>query len=75
MIVVDSSVWIDYFNGRATAETNALSGLPPPQLVVGDLIMTEVLQGFASESDFLGVHKVFAAFEFRRNPGDLRDVV
>jgi predicted nucleic acid-binding protein len=65
MIVVDSSVWIDYFNGRSTAETDALSSLPPPQLVIGDLIMTEVLQGFASENDFLGVQKVLTAFEFR----------
>ena len=65
MIVVDSSVWIDYFNGRPTSEADALSRLPPPQLVIGDLIMVEVLQGFASESDFLGVVSVFAAFEFR----------
>ena len=69
MIVVDSSVWIDYFNGRPTSEADALSSLPPPQLVVGDLVMTEVLQGFASESDFLGVERVFAAFEFRAMGG------
>src|ERR1700689_2293234 len=65
MIVVDSSVWIDYFNGRPTAEADALSRLPTTQLVIGDLIMTEVLQGFASEADFRGVEKVFAALEFR----------
>lgn len=65
MIVVDSSVWIDYFNGRPTAEADALSRLPPTQLVIGDLIMTEVLQGFASEADFLGVQRVFAALDFR----------
>ncbi len=69
MIVVDSSVWIDYFNGRPTAEADALGRLPTPQLVVGDLIMTEVLQGFASETDFRGVERVFAAFEFRRMGG------
>jgi len=65
MIVVDSSVWIDYFNGRPTSEADALSRLPPTQLVIGDLIMTEVLQGFASEADFQGVQRVFAALEFR----------
>lgn len=69
MIVVDSSVWIDYFNGQPTAEADALGRLPTPQLVVGDLIMTEVLQGFASETDFRGVERVFAAFEFRRMGG------
>jgi predicted nucleic acid-binding protein len=65
MIVVDSSVWIDYLNGRPTAEADALSRLAPPQLVIGDLIMTEVLQGLASESDFQGVQRLFATFEFR----------
>ena len=69
MIIVDSSVWIDYFNGRPTAESDALSRLPPPQIVIGDLIMTEVLQGFAAEADFLGVERVFAAFEFRAMGG------
>ena len=59
MIVVDSSVWIDYFNGRPTAEADALSRLPTTQLVIGDLIMTEVLQGFASEADFRGVREGF----------------
>jgi len=69
MIVVDSSVWIDYFNGRPTSEADALSRLPPTQLVIGDLIMTEVLQGFASEADFRGVERVFAALEFRSMGG------
>ncbi len=69
MIVVDSSVWIDYFNGRPTAEVDALSRLPTPQLIIGDLIMAEVLQGFASESHFLGVQKVFGAVEFRQMGG------
>jgi len=69
MIVVDSSVWIDYFNGRPTAEADALSRLPTPQLIIGDLIMAEVLQGFASESHFLGVEKVLGALEFRQMGG------
>lgn len=69
MVVVDSSVWIDYFNGRPTAEADALSRLPTPHLIIGDLIMTEVLQGFAFESHFLGVEKVFGAVEFRQMGG------
>ena len=69
MIVVDSSVWIDYLNGRPTAEADALSRLAPPQLVIGDLIMTEVLQGLASESDFQGVQRLFATFEFHSMGG------
>jgi predicted nucleic acid-binding protein len=65
MIVVDSSVWIDHFNGRPTREVVALSDLSGAKLLVGDLIMAEVLQGFASENAFWGVRQVFAAFEFR----------
>jgi hypothetical protein len=54
MIVVDSSVWIDHFNGRPTREVEALSRLGGAMLLVGDLIMAEVLQGFASENAFRG---------------------
>jgi len=53
MILVDSSVWIDYFSGTTTAQTDLLDGLLGHELVViGDLILTEVLQGFRSERDF-----------------------
>jgi predicted nucleic acid-binding protein len=53
MILVDSSVWIDYFNGTATEQTDLLHGLLGQELVViGDLILTEVLQGFRRERDF-----------------------
>ncbi len=47
MMVVDASVWIDYFNGRVTPETNTLDALLGQQiLIVGDITLTEVLQGF-----------------------------
>jgi predicted nucleic acid-binding protein len=69
MIVVDSSVWIDYFNGRPTPEADTLYQIPKAVLVIGDLIMTEVLQGFASESDFQGVAGTFAALQFRAMGG------
>jgi predicted nucleic acid-binding protein len=69
MIVVDSSVWIDYFNGRPTLEAEALDRLPTPQLVIGDLIMAEVLQGFRHESDIRRAEGIYAALEFRRMGG------
>ncbi len=53
MIVVDSSVWVDYFNGQDTPQTtklDALLGVEP--LAIGDLILTEVLQGFRLDTDF-----------------------
>lgn len=53
MILVDSSVWIDYFRGTATPQAEKLDSLLGSEPVVtGDLVLTEVLQGFASEHDF-----------------------
>ena len=53
MILVDSSVWIDYFKGTSTAQTEKLDRLLGHEpLAIGDLILTEVLQGFDSERDF-----------------------
>jgi predicted nucleic acid-binding protein len=63
MVVVDSSVWIDYFNGLPSVETEALHGfLGERQIVVGDLILTEVLQGFRSDRDFRQARRLLAAF-------------
>jgi predicted nucleic acid-binding protein len=53
LILVDSSVWIDYFNGTITAQTEKLDGLLDREpLAIGDLILAELLQGFANERDF-----------------------
>jgi predicted nucleic acid-binding protein len=53
LILVDSSVWIDYFRGTITPQTEMLDGLLGGEpLAIGDLILTEVLQGFSDERDF-----------------------
>ena len=53
MIVVDSSVWIDYFTGRSTPETEKLDSLLGEEpIAIGDIILTEVLQGFRTDKDF-----------------------
>ncbi|MCX5880366.1 MAG: PIN domain nuclease [Deltaproteobacteria bacterium] len=53
MILVDSSVWIDYFNGNQTSQTDWLdSSLGNLPIVMGDLILTEVLQGFQNDRNF-----------------------
>jgi len=53
VILVDSSVWIDYFRGTATPQAEKLDSLLGNEPVAtGDLILTEVLQGFVSERDF-----------------------
>ncbi len=62
MILVDSSVWIDYFRGAATPQTDRLDQLLSSELLlIGDLILTEVLQGFASERDFNQARSLLAA--------------
>jgi predicted nucleic acid-binding protein len=53
VILVDSSVWIDYFRGAATPQTDKLDALLGVEsLATGDLVLTEVLQGFDRERDF-----------------------
>ena len=52
MILVDSSVWIDYFNGRRTPETDYLDALLGNDVAAtGDLILVEVLQGFRDDAE------------------------
>jgi predicted nucleic acid-binding protein len=64
LILVDSSVWIDYFNGTITAQTDILDGLLGQQpLAIGDLILTEVLQGFDNERDFNDARKMLTSLE------------
>jgi predicted nucleic acid-binding protein len=53
VILVDSSVWVDYFRGALTPETEKLDALLGTELIAtGDLILTEVLQGFVNDRDF-----------------------
>jgi predicted nucleic acid-binding protein len=64
MILVDSSVWIDNFGGAkspATDHLDALLGVEP--LVTGDLILAEVLQGFAADRDFRAARSLLESFE------------
>ncbi|MDO9006501.1 MAG: hypothetical protein Q7V20_23910 [Aquabacterium sp.] len=64
MILVDSSVWIDFFRGTITPQTERLDGLLGSEpLVVGDLILAEVLQGFGSERDFNQARKLLTALD------------
>ncbi len=52
MILVDSSVWIEFFNGRSSRETDLLALLLRRRiLLTGDLVLTEVLQGFRQDHD------------------------
>jgi len=64
VILVDSSVWIDYFRGQRSAQTDRLDELLSQQpILIGDIILTEVLQGFTSDSDFNKALRMLAALE------------
>ncbi len=64
MILVDSSVWIDYFRGRPTAQTDLLEGLLDSQeLAIGDLIFTEVLQGCKVDKEFNEVRRLLGRLD------------
>lgn len=62
MILVDSSVWIDYFRGTATPQVEKLDSLLGSEpIATGDLILTEVLQGFVSNRDFNQARKLMTS--------------
>ena len=60
MIVVDSSVWVDFFNGTSTPEVERLdASLGVMPVAIGDLILVEVLQGFRRETDMATARQLF----------------
>jgi predicted nucleic acid-binding protein len=64
MTLVDSSVWIDYFRGTRTPEAERLDMLLGAEpVLIGDLILAEVLQGFGSDADFDTAKNLFDALD------------
>ena len=64
MIAVDTSVWIDFFNGRDTSHVRRLNALlGTEEVVVGDLMLCEVLQGLNSEQTARLVEGVLCRFD------------
>lgn len=62
MIVVDTSVWIDFFNGKDTAEVIILDrALGTEAVAIGDLIALEILQGFKNDKDYAAVRDMLDA--------------
>ena len=63
MIVVDTSVWVDYFAGRMTVQVGRLRSLiGRGVIVVGDLILVEILQGLATEVEAHRVEAILGRF-------------
>jgi len=64
VIIVDTTVWIDYFRGTPTPETDWLDrNLPQHRLGLTDLILCEVLQGVKDETTFERVRRELLKLE------------
>ncbi len=63
MLVVDSTVWVDYFNGVQNQQTEYLYQIADKTpILIGDLILAEVLQGFRGDTDFETARRIFGKF-------------
>jgi predicted nucleic acid-binding protein len=71
VIVVDSSVWIDFLNGRNAPHVQRLrTVLGTDEVIVGDLMLCEVLQGLESERAAREVETLLRRFEIVAMAGD-----
>lgn len=76
MIVVDSSVWIDFLNGRNLPHVRRLRAtLGTDEIIVGDLMLCEVLQGLDSERAAREVETLLRRFEIMPMAGDAVAVI
>jgi len=70
MILVDSSVWINYFNGTITWQTEILDEmLLQIPIFTGDLIVTEVLQGFKKDKDYKKAKETLSILDCKQMGG------
>ena len=64
MLIADTSVWIDYFNGNINNETDSLDiALDKEEVAIGDLIFLEILQGFRADKDYAQAKNMLLALE------------
>jgi hypothetical protein len=71
LIVVDSSVWIDFLNGRQAPHVRRLRAvLGVEEIVVGDLMLCEVLQGLDSEQAAQEIESLLRRFEIASMAGN-----
>lgn len=62
-ILVDTSVWIDFLHGQATPQVARLKALVGhEELIIGDLILAELLQGIRDDRDVVRVEAAFSAY-------------
>jgi predicted nucleic acid-binding protein len=70
LIVADTSVWIDYWNGENTPQATLLGKyMLSGEVFVSDLIITEFLRGFKDNAEFLKAKKIMLSQPYRRFSG------
>jgi len=63
MILLDSTVLIDYFNGKNNWQVKVLDTILGNELIaIGDYVLTEVLQGFRNDKDFQKAKTILLSF-------------
>jgi predicted nucleic acid-binding protein len=61
--MVDTSVWVDFFNGNRSSEVTRLkSFIGKEELLIGDLILTELLQGIRYDKDIKRIESALTAY-------------
>lgn len=66
MVLVDTSVWIDYFRGTETRQVSLLDDLlAKDRIIIGDLIITELMQGFRYQRELNAISEVVELLEYR----------
>jgi len=64
MMLVDTSVWIDYFNGRDNKHTQVLDlAIVEGTVALGDLILLEILQGFRNDDEYKKVKRTLSTLD------------
>jgi predicted nucleic acid-binding protein len=65
MVLVDTSIWIDYFRGIETPGTDALEYfLESERVATGDLIIAEIMMGFKTKAPIAAAHQILARLEY-----------
>ncbi len=68
MIVVDSTVWIDFFNGRSTKKSIILEKVMQyDRIVLLDLIKIELLQGTKTDTDFDKINQALSLLQLENS--------
>jgi predicted nucleic acid-binding protein len=66
MIVVDTSIWIDYLRGSHYQKIDRLEEiLDTDRIIIGDLIITELMQGFRFKKDLNKIEMLIDSLEYR----------